>query len=67
MRDEAKAAFGGNHLMRQAGESDTRDEIIRYRTFLGGGELCEARMLALVDRSPEAVEFFESCGIPRSD
>jgi len=55
---------GGNHLMRQAGESDTRDEIIRYRTFLGGGELCEARMLALVDRSPEAVEFFESCGIP---
>ena len=39
-------------------------EIIRYRTFLGGGELCEARMLALVDRSPEAVEFFESCGIP---
>jgi 3-oxosteroid 1-dehydrogenase len=55
---------GGNHLMRQAGESDTRDEIIRYMTFLGGGELCEARMLALVDRSPEAIEFFESCGIP---
>jgi 3-oxosteroid 1-dehydrogenase len=54
---------GGNHLMRQAGESDTRDEIIRYMTFLGGGELCEARMLALVDRSPEAIEFFESCGI----
>jgi 3-oxosteroid 1-dehydrogenase len=55
---------GGNHLMRHASESDSRDEIIRYMTFLGGGELCEERMLALVDYSPEATEFFESCGIP---
>ena len=46
---------GGNHLMRRAGESDTRDDIIRYMTFLGGGELSEERMLALVDRSPEAI------------
>jgi 3-oxosteroid 1-dehydrogenase len=55
---------GGNHLMRQAGECDARDEIIRYMTFLGGGELCEQRMLALVDCSPEAIEFFHCCGIP---
>jgi 3-oxosteroid 1-dehydrogenase len=55
---------GGNHLMRHASESDAREEIIRYMTFLGGGELCEERMLALVDHSPEAIEFFQSCGIP---
>src|ERR1700730_11968494 len=55
---------GGNHLTRGAGDGDSRDEIIRYMTFLGGGELCEERMLALVDHSPEAIEFFESCGIP---
>jgi 3-oxosteroid 1-dehydrogenase len=55
---------GGNHLMRRAGESDAREEIIRYMTFLGGGELCEERMLALVDHSPAAIDFFQSCGIP---
>ena len=55
---------GANHLMRAAGMADSRDDIIRYLTFLGGGELCEERMLALVDRSPAAVTFFEACGIP---
>src|ERR1700675_3222782 len=55
---------GGNHLMRQAGESDSRDDIVRYMTCLGGGKLSEERMLALVDRSPEAISFYESCGIP---
>ena len=55
---------GDNHLMRQAGQSDTRDDIVRYMTFLGGGELSEERMLTLVDRSPEAISFYESCGIP---
>src|SRR5262249_8939993 len=55
---------GDNHLMRQRGEDDARDDIIRYLTFLGGGELDEQRMLALVDRSPEAIVFYESCGIP---
>jgi hypothetical protein len=55
---------GGNHLMRRAGEIDTREEIIRYMTFLGGGELSEDRMLALVDRSPEVLAYYESCGIP---
>jgi glycine/D-amino acid oxidase-like deaminating enzyme len=55
---------GGNHLMRRAGESDTREDIVRYMTFLGGGELAEDRMLALVDRSPEVLAYYESCGIP---
>jgi 3-oxosteroid 1-dehydrogenase len=55
---------GGNHLMRNAGQIDPRDDIVKYMTFLGGGELSEERMLALVDRSPEAMVFYESCGIP---
>ena len=55
---------GGNHLMQRAGEIDTREDIIRYMTFLGGGELSEDRVLALVDRSPEVLAYYESCGIP---
>src|SRR5262249_2244594 len=55
---------GDNHLMRRRNETDARDDIIRYLTFLGGGELSEPRMLALVDCSPEAIAFYESCGIP---
>jgi 3-oxosteroid 1-dehydrogenase len=55
---------GDNHLMRKAGDSDPRDGIINYMTFLGGGELSEERMTTLVDRSPEAIAFFERCGIP---
>lgn len=55
---------GANHLMRKAGQADPRDDIVKYMTFLGGGELSEERMLTLVDRSPEAIVFYESCGIP---
>jgi 3-oxosteroid 1-dehydrogenase len=55
---------GGNHLMRRAGEIDTREDIVRYMTFLGGGELSEDRVLALVDRSPDVLAYYESCGIP---
>jgi 3-oxosteroid 1-dehydrogenase len=55
---------GDNHLMRAAGEPDSRDDIIRYMTFLGGGELDEERMRALVDHSPAVLRFFAACGIP---
>jgi 3-oxosteroid 1-dehydrogenase len=55
---------GNNHLMRAAGETDSRKDIIEYMKFLGGGELDESRMTTLVDRSPEAILFFERCGIP---
>ena len=55
---------GDNHLMRRAGEVDTRDDIVRYMKFLGGGEVSEDRMLALVNRSPEVLVYYESCGIP---
>jgi len=55
---------GGNHLMQRSDAPDARDDIIRYLTFLGGGELSEERMLALVDRSPAAIAFYQNCGIP---
>lgn len=55
---------GGNHLMRAEGDADSRDDIIAYMTFLGGGELDEERMIALVDQSPGVLRFFEACGIP---
>ena len=41
---------GQNHLQRQAGLADRRDEVLRYLRFLGGGEIDEARLMAFVDR-----------------
>src|SRR6202140_3934332 len=54
---------GQNHLAQAAGYGDTRDETIAYMRFPGGGSLDEERMLAFVDRSPEALKFFEKCGV----
>ena len=54
---------GQNHMAQAAGYSDTRDEVIAYMRFLGGGSCDDDRMSTFVDRSPEALEFFESCGV----
>jgi 3-oxosteroid 1-dehydrogenase len=54
---------GGNHLARAAGIEDSRDEILAYMRFIGGDELDEERMLTFIDRSPEALEFFDRCGV----
>lgn len=54
---------GQNHLAQAAGYSDTRDEVIAYMRFLGGGSLDDDRMSTFVDRSPEALKFFERCGV----
>jgi 3-oxosteroid 1-dehydrogenase len=54
---------GQNHLADAAGHRDTSDEVLAYMRFLGGGNLDEARLSAFVDRSPEALKFFEECGI----
>jgi 3-oxosteroid 1-dehydrogenase len=53
--------IGQNHLAES--EADTRDEVVAYLRWLGGGVLDEARMTAFVDRAPEALQFFERCGI----
>src|ERR1700724_667022 len=54
---------GGNHLARAQGIEDTRESILAYVRFIGGAELDEDKMLAFVDRSPEALEFFDRCGV----
>jgi 3-oxosteroid 1-dehydrogenase len=55
--------IGQNHLAQAAGLADTREETIAYMRFLGGGSLDEERMQTFVDRSPEALKFFEACGV----
>jgi 3-oxosteroid 1-dehydrogenase len=55
--------IGDNHLARAAGFNDNRDEIIAYMRFLAGGEAFEESMTAYIDRSAEALKFFEACGI----
>ncbi|MBV8118512.1 MAG: FAD-dependent oxidoreductase, partial [Alphaproteobacteria bacterium] len=54
---------GQNHLAQGAGYDDTRDEVVAYMRFLGGGALDDDRMSTFVDRSPEALRFFERCGV----
>jgi hypothetical protein len=54
---------GQNHQAQAAGYSDARDEVIAYLRFLGGGSCDDARMSAFVEHSPEALRFFEQCGV----
>lgn len=54
---------GNNHLARAAGFKDSRAEVVDYMRFLGAGSQSEARMIAAVDRAPEALRFFEDCGV----
>ncbi len=54
---------GQNHLAQAAGHGDTRDEVLAYMRFLGGGNVDDARLSTFVDRSPEALKFFEKCGV----
>jgi 3-oxosteroid 1-dehydrogenase len=54
---------GRNHLAQAASHGDTRDEVVAYLRFLGGGSLDDERLAAFVDRSPEALEFFARCGV----
>src|SRR6266849_612434 len=54
---------GRNHLAEAAGHPDPRDEVLAYLRFLGGGNVDDARLAAFVDRSPEALKFFEKCGV----
>jgi 3-oxosteroid 1-dehydrogenase len=54
---------GQNYLARDAGISDSHDEVLAYMRFLGGGAVDEARLAAFVARSPEVLKFFVDCGI----
>jgi succinate dehydrogenase/fumarate reductase flavoprotein subunit len=52
-----------NHLAQAAGEQDDPQAIRSYLEFLSGGQADSARMEAFVSRAPEALRFFEGCGI----
>src|SRR5437868_3647584 len=55
--------IGCNHLMLAAGYNDTRDDVLSYMRFVGAEETDDERLLAYVDRGPEALKFFEDIGI----
>jgi 3-oxosteroid 1-dehydrogenase len=54
---------GQNHLADAAGYNDTQAEVLAYMRFLGGGNIDDARLTTFVDRSPDALKFFEKCGV----
>ena len=55
--------IGCNHLAEAAGYADNRDHVIQYMRFLGGGQHSEGRIRTFAQRSPEAIVFYEKCGI----
>jgi 3-oxosteroid 1-dehydrogenase len=55
--------IGNNHLMRAAGYQDSRDDVLAYMRFIAAEEADEARLLAYVDRGPEALKYFEDLGL----
>ena len=54
---------GCNHLARAAGLSDSRQAVIDYMRFVGGGASDDELMMTFIDRAPGAIEFFERCGV----
>ena len=55
--------IGQNHLACDAGIADSRDEVLAYMRFLGGGNVDERRLSTFIDRAPEVLKFFAGCGI----
>jgi 3-oxosteroid 1-dehydrogenase len=55
--------IGCNHLMLAAGYQDTRDDVLSYVRFVGAEETDDERLVAYVDRGPEALKFLEDCGV----
>jgi 3-oxosteroid 1-dehydrogenase len=55
---------GNNHIAKAAGLDDSREEVSVYMRFVAGGEEFDECMNAYIDGSPQALRFFESCGIP---
>lgn len=54
---------GANHLAARAGLQDNHDDVLEYMEFIGGGQIDPAKMHSYVERSPEALAFFENCGV----
>jgi len=54
---------GCNHLQRGAGLADSREAVLNYLNFVGGGSSEPAHVEAFVDHAPVALEYFERCGV----
>ncbi len=55
--------MGLSHLAKRAKVADSREAVLDYMRFLGGGQEIRAHMEQMVDQSPRALKFFEECGI----
>ena len=55
---------GANHLNTAAGGSDSPAEVTDYLRYVGAGGIDAGRMQTFVDEAPQALKFFEACGIP---
>ncbi len=55
--------IGNNHLAREAGYRDSRRDVLDYMRYIAAEGADEERLLAFVDRGPEALKFFEERGI----
>jgi 3-oxosteroid 1-dehydrogenase len=53
--------IGGNHLA--PATADSRQDVQAYLRFLGGGQIDQDRLTAFVDHAPDALQFFEACGV----
>ena len=54
---------GQNHLAEQDGEEDDIGQVLSYIRYMAGGYADEDKMLAYAERAPEALRFFEKCGV----
>jgi succinate dehydrogenase/fumarate reductase flavoprotein subunit len=54
---------GCNHLQRAARLADSRQAVLDYLNFVGGGSSEPAHVEAFVDYAPVALEHFERCGV----
>jgi succinate dehydrogenase/fumarate reductase flavoprotein subunit len=54
---------GCNHLQRAAGIADSRQAVLDYLNFVGGGASEPQHVEAFVDHAPVALEHFERCGV----
>jgi 3-oxosteroid 1-dehydrogenase len=55
--------IGDNHLARAAGYRDSREDVLAYMRFVAADEADDERLVAYAERGPEALKFFEDCGI----
>jgi 3-oxosteroid 1-dehydrogenase len=56
--------IGANHLNAAAGGSDSPAEVFEYLHYVGAGGIDTNRMRTFVEEAPQALKFFEGCGVP---